>query len=114
MKINNLTKKTILAQEARLADKLWARMKGLLGEQKLLPGQGLVLKPCNSIHTFFMNFSIDVLFLDKADRVVKMFSVLKPFRLTSVYFSAHLAIELPAGVIQATGTSLGDIVQLED
>jgi hypothetical protein len=113
MKINNVTKGVTLAQNAIMADKLWQRIKGLLGKKELAPGHGLVLKPCNSVHTFFMFFSIDVLFVDKANRVIKALPNLKPFRLTFLYFNASIAVELPAGLIQASGTSEGDILQLE-
>ena len=114
MKINNATRGIVLAQEAIIADKLWMRVKGLLGKKALAKGCGLVLKPCNSIHTFFMLFSIDVLFVDRVGRVVKALSNLKPFCLTSIYFNAYLAVELPAGLIQASGTTEGDILRLEE
>jgi uncharacterized protein len=113
MKINNITKNVVLAQEAIVASKLWQRVKGLLGQKELKPGSGLVLKPCNSVHTFFMLFSIDVLFLDKANRVIKAVSGLKPFRLTPLYFNAYITIELPVGVIQASKTAQGDILCIE-
>jgi len=97
-----------------MADKPWQRVKGLLGEKKLMPGYGLVLKPCNSIHTFFMLFPIDVLFVDKTNRVIKALAGLKPFRLTPLYFNARFVVELPAGLIQASGTSEGDVLRLEE
>ena len=113
MRINNTTKKCILAQEAAVADKLWQRVSGLLGKKEVAPGGGLILKPCNSIHTCFMSFPIDALFVDKRGKVVKAFSGLKPFRLTPIYFNACLVIELPAGIIQSSGTSEGDTLTLE-
>ncbi len=103
-----------MAQEATLADRLWQRVKGLLGKKVLRPGCGLVLKPCNSIHTYFMRFPIDVLFVDKANRVIKTLPGLKPYRLTALYFNAYFVIELPVGLIKASGTSEGDILRLEE
>ena len=114
MKINNTTKGVILAQQALIAVNPWQRMKGLLGENNLPSGGGLVIKPCNSIHTWLMRFSIDVLFLDKAGRVIKALPDLKPFSLTPLYFNALLAVELPAGVLKLSGTSEGDMVSLEE
>ena len=114
MKVSNITRGVVLAQEALLADKLWQRVKGLLGKKTLLEGHGLVLKPCNSIHTYFMGFPIDVLFVDKANRVIKALPYLKPFRLTPLYSNAYLTIELPMGVIQGSGTSEGDTLLLEE
>lgn len=73
-----------------------------------------MIKPCNSIHTWFMRFSIDVLFLDKAGRVIKALPDLRPFSLTPLYFNALLAVELPAGVLKLSGTGEGDMVSLEE
>lgn len=89
------------------------RMKGLLGKKELKKGQALVLKPCNSIHTFFMRFPIDVLFVDKDNRVIEAISKVQPFRLTYIYFNAALAIELPTATIQSSSTSKGDSILLE-
>jgi len=114
MKINNTTRSVVLAQDAIVADKLWQRIKGLLGEKELPAGCGLVLKPCNAVHTCFMSFSIDLLFLNKAGRVVKALSDFKPFRLTPLYFNTCIAVELPAGVIKASGTLEGDVLSLEE
>lgn len=113
MRIVNQTKNQILAEEAVLADTLPQRMKGLLGRKEFKHGEALILKPCNSIHTFFMRFPIDVLFLDKNKRVVKAIPDLKPFRISNIYFSSVLAVELPANTIQATSTTSGDLISLD-
>jgi hypothetical protein len=113
MKIINQTKDTVLAKEVIIADTFLKRVKGLLGRKDFLPGQTLIIKPCNSIHTFFMQFPIDVLFVDKDNRVIKTLSSVKPFRLTSIYFQASFIIELPSGTIQSTLTCKGDTLLLE-
>ena len=113
MKISNRTKDTVLAEEAILAGSLFKRIKGLLGKKELKHGQALILKPCNSIHTFFMSFPIDVLFMGKQNEVVKAISNIHPFRLSGVYFRASYVIELPAGTLQITRTEDGDHLQLE-
>ena len=112
MRIVNKTKNTILAEEVILADAAFKRIKGLLGKKELKIGKALVLKPCSSVHTFFMRFPIDVLFVDKDNRIIKIIPSLKPFRLTGVYFHAAFAIELPAGTIQSTLTYKGDTLQI--
>lgn len=112
MKIINITKNTVISEDAVLADVPFKRMKGLLGKKYLGKSEALILKPCNSVHTFFMRFPIDVLFLDKNNRVVKAINSLKPFRVTPIYFTATLAIELPIGTIQGTSTRQDDILQL--
>ena len=113
MTIINKTKNTVLAEEAGIADSPFSRIKGLLGKNGLNRGEALVIRPCNSIHTFFMRFTIDVLFVNKNNRVVKAVSCLKPFRLSAIYLGASFVIELPNGVIQSTSTQAGDIVSLQ-
>jgi len=113
MKITNITRNAVLADKALVADSLLLRIKGLLGKKELKSGEALVIKPCNSIHTMFMQFNIDVLFVSKDNRVVKVISSLRPFRLTRTYFSAHLTIELPSGIIESSNTCTGDIVKFD-
>lgn len=108
MKIINKTKNTILAEEVIIADTPFARFKGLLGRKELEKGKALILNPCNSIHTFFMQFTIDVLFVDKNNCVVKAVSNIKPGRMTPIYFKAAFVVELPAGTIGNTQTSPGN------
>jgi uncharacterized membrane protein (UPF0127 family) len=108
VRIDNLTKKTELATAARLASNPWSRMAGLLGKKGLADGGGLVLLPCSSIHTFFMRFAIDVLYLDKEATVLKVVPALKPFRFSGVLRHAHYTVELPVGTIERSNTSPGD------
>lgn len=113
MQIRNLTRNAELAGSARVARTIWSRFIGLLGRSSLDPGQALVLEPCGSVHTAFMRFTIDVLFLDRSGRVVKAIPSLKPFRVSGMLWGAHTTVELPSGVIAATGTAVGDQVVLE-
>lgn len=110
MKIINKTKNTSLAEEVMVADTPFRRMKGLLGNKEFSKGTAVLIKPCNSIHTFFMRFPIDVLFVDKGNRIIKAISTIKPFRLTRIYFNAAFAIELPSQTIQSTYTQEGDLI----
>jgi len=104
MKIINRTTNTVLATEALIADSYFKRLKGLLGVKELRRNAGLVIRPCNSVHTFFMRFPIDVLFVDKNNRIIKTIPHLKPYCFTALYFGAVFVIELPAGTIEATST----------
>jgi len=113
MKIINLSNNIVLADRARAADTFWRRLVGLLNRNSLEKGEALILKPCSSIHTLFMRFSIDVLFLDKNNKVIGLLSVFRPFRFSPVYFGASLAIELPAGTFQHTQTKLGNSIKIE-
>lgn len=113
MRIINKQKNTVLADDAVLADTLLKRMRGLLGYKEIKKGQALILNPCNSIHTFFMKFPIDVLFLNKNNQVIKIIHSMKPFRLSNIYLSSILAVELPIGTIEASRTKKGDIICFE-
>ncbi len=112
MKISNLTRNSLLADKAELAIGLGQRLKGLLGRHGLDKGEGLVIKPCSSVHTFFMRFAIDVIFVDKANQVAKTIEDMQPFRMSNPFLSAHLVIELPVGTIRKTNTRVGDRLEL--
>lgn len=114
MKIINQSNNLILANDAFVANRIFSRLKGLLGRKEFPSGKGIILKPCNSIHTFFMAFSIDVLFVGKDNRVKKVIENLVPNRLSCIYFDAAFAIELPAGTIKACPISAGDTIILQD
>ena len=73
LKILNLTRNAILAEKAIIADSFFRRLQGLLGQDSLASGAGLILKPCDSIHTFFMRFPIDAAFVDKNNRVTRLY-----------------------------------------
>ena len=73
------------------------RSKGLLGRASMDEGEGLWIVPCPMIHTFFMKFPIDVLFLDSGLRVVRVIEGLRPWRLSPWVWSAHSVLELPGG-----------------
>jgi len=113
MKIIDKTRNTVLAEDAKVAVSIVSRIKGLLGRKKLGSGEALIIKRCNAVHTFFMRFAIDILFLDKDNRLVKIIPSFKPFRLTAVYLKAVTTIELPAGASQAASVEEGDIIQFE-
>ena len=90
-----------------LAASLPARMKGLLGKERLDAGKGLLIRPCKGIHTIFMKFPIDVVFLDKDNRIIALIRDFPPNRLTNVYRKATAVLELPAGTL-SEGIVIGD------
>jgi uncharacterized protein len=108
--VRNLTKGTIIASEASAADTSQKRRTGLLRHLSLPQGQGLWIVPTEAVHTFGMKFSIDLLFLDRRKKVLKLRRDMGR-RGIAICLRAHSVLELPAGTIQATGTSVGD--QLE-
>ncbi len=111
MTFRNRTRGMVLSDRTRVADRLVSRMVGLLATDRLEDGEGLWIEPCTSIHTWFMRFPIDALFLDDGGRVVKLVRTMKPWRLTSIARRARGVLELPAGTLDRTGTSVGDEVE---
>ena len=113
-RVTNRTRGSILADRAEEAISLWSRLIGLMGRTDLPLGQGLHIKPCNSIHTFFMRIPIDALFLDGEGRVVKKYDALPPWRATGLSFRTRSVLELPAGTASASRTQEGDQIHFEE
>ena len=109
--MNRRTGQTMATQILTAFDSA-SRRKGLLGRDSLDPGSALVIAPCNSIHTWFMRFAIDVAFVTKDGRILKIRSGLGPWRL-SMAARAFAVIELPAGSLASSDTVEGDRVFLE-
>ncbi|MFH1622296.1 MAG: DUF192 domain-containing protein [Candidatus Omnitrophota bacterium] len=112
-KIVNKTKNIILAEKTEIADTPLKRMKGLLGKNNLNQGEGLIIKPCSSIHTFFMRFSIDVVFLDDYNEVTALTESLPPFRFFGSFLKGKIVLELPQGTIARTKTSINDKIEIQ-
>lgn len=110
--MRNNTRDTVLAQAADLANTSETRRTGLLKHERLNPGEGLWIVPCESVHTFFMKFPIDLVYLDKKHKVRKVRHRMVPWRL-SACLTAHSILELPAGTVEQTGTKVGDELAVE-
>lgn len=87
----------IICQKMVTASQLFDRMKGLMFSLELPDCDGFLIAPCNSIHTFFMLYKLDVLFLDRDFKVIKAVYDLSPWRMTWIYFRAHQVLEMKAG-----------------
>lgn len=110
VRVANLTRKTLLAASVEVADSGPKRSKGLLGRKGLAPGTGLWIIPCEAVHTFWMQFPIDLVYLDRSYRIRKLKSSVGPWRL-SACLSAHSILELAPGTIRETRAELGDILE---
>lgn len=108
VRVENLTRQTVLAERGELASNPWLRMKGLLGRDGLEPGQALVIRPCQGVHTWLMRFPIDVVHVDRQGRVLRVLDALRPNRLGPIVWRSAYVVELPAGVARQTGTVAGD------
>jgi uncharacterized protein len=101
-----------LATDLEVAVDRATRNKGLLGRDGLGEGAGMLIAPTNAVHTFFMRFPIDILFVRKDGRVAKVRVSVKPWRLAAS-FSAWAVVELPAGTAQSLGVRPGDRLVVE-
>ena len=115
IRILNQSRDCVLAAQAELARSFWARGRGLMGRATLPEGYALIILPESSIHTFFMRVPIDVLFVDRGDTVIGMREAMPPSRPFAgvAPWRGRYVIEMPAGVIAATGTAVGDQLVLK-
>ncbi|MEP6962886.1 MAG: DUF192 domain-containing protein [Acidobacteriota bacterium] len=111
LRVINKTKGRVLADHADIADTSAKRRTGLLKHTGLNSGEGLWIVPCEGVHTFAMQFTIDVLFLSKKRVVMKTRPNMVKRRL-ALSLLAHSVVELPAGTIDETGTQKGDQLEL--
>ncbi len=111
MRAINLTAKKELAGDVSVASNILKRIKGLLGTNELNIGEAMWIRPCTSIHTFFMRFPIDVILLNKQNRIIALRKGLRPNRMTPIYLQAASVLELPEGIICATSTRVGDEIE---
>ena len=110
----NRSKDTVVAAEVELAETAWSRLKGLLGrsEKEFAPGKGLWIYPSQGVHTFGMSYPIDVIYLDSAERVIRVCHRLAPSRIGPLKLRARSVIELPAGTLAQSRTSAGDALEI--
>ena len=110
--IQNWTRSAELAARSEVAQGMLRRGLGLMGRRGWAGSDGMVLTGCNSIHTFFMRMPIDVVYLDKSNRVLRADATMKPWRFGPIVWKAKTVVELPAGTIERTGTKAGDLLQV--
>jgi uncharacterized membrane protein (UPF0127 family) len=102
---------TVVCDRCVVADRMWPRMKGLLGHTSLPGGEGILLSPASSVHTLFMRFAIDVVFLDRDLRVLAVREAVRPWR-AAAKRGARSTLELPAGEARLRGLAVGDRLSL--
>lgn len=102
----------LILQRLATAESLPSRMRGLLGRDGLPEGDGLLIRPCPSIHTFFMRFTIDAIFVDVANTVVRVVRDITPFRAVSGGWKAHGCIEVQSGWLSGDAVREGDALEL--
>lgn len=112
MKVYNSSKNIIIADDVKVAKNLFTRSVGLLSRSYISSDEGLVIKPCCSIHTFFMKFTIDVLFVNKKNEIIAVYQSVVPNRILPIHLTSSYVIELSTGQILDKKIEIRDIIQL--
>ncbi len=112
-RVRNTSSGAVVAECVERATSIASRMKGLLGRAEFPRGCGLWIEPCSAIHTFFMRFSIDAVFIAAGGDVLRTYEDLKPFRLTRHVAGARSVLELPAGTLRASPVRKGERLSWE-
>jgi uncharacterized membrane protein (UPF0127 family) len=89
MKVYHRATGQLLAEQVALANTFFTRLRGLIARSRLAPTEALWLRPCNGVHTWWMHYAIDVIFLDRELRIVKLVENMRPFRLTAPHREAR-------------------------
>ncbi len=98
----------IIASKVRIAETFKSRSIGLLDRSSIAEEEGLLIKPCNSIHTFFMKFPIDAIFLNKDNIVVKVVHGIPAWRLSGAMLRGFMVLELKSGTATKYGIVAGN------
>lgn len=112
MKIINIKNNVVLADKAKVANTFLTRLVGLLNRSSLDKGEALILDPSYAIHTLFMRFTIDAMFLDKNNKVIGLIHAIQPFRFSPAFYKSVLTIEFPENTLRISDTQLGDIIKI--
>ena len=107
------TEGAIVCERCEIPESSFGRARGLIGRSGLEPGSGMLIDAAPSVHMFFMRFPIDVVFLDRDRKVVRVVHGLRPWRVAGAR-RAVAALELPAGAAAEAGVQEGDVLSLED
>lgn len=105
-------KKKNLIPNALYAESFLSRIKGLMGSQKLSADKGLLIPNCRQVHTFFMNYTIDIIFLDKKNKVIDI-QTLSPWKVSRWMRKAQKVLEVPKGFAKKKGLKNGDVLEVK-
>ena len=112
VKVRNVTRNVELGRKVRVASSFLDRAVGLLGTVSLNVGEGMWLSPCRSIHTFFMRYPIDVVFVGAEDTVLSQ-RTYPPWKISGWQTKSRGVLELTAGTLERTGTRVGDKITFD-
>jgi uncharacterized protein len=108
VRVENLTRQTDLVSAGKIANTHWTRLRGLIGVRDLPAGHGLIIEPCHGVHCLFMSIRIDVVYANRQHQVVALDRAMKPWSFGRIYRDSRYVVEGPVGMIERTGTQVGD------
>ena len=113
-KLTNKTKNKMVVPNLNVAADIWTRNKGLLGKKTMASSEALFILRCNAIHTFFMNFPIDVAFVNRKMVVKKIMTNVQPWRATWPVLTAAHVIEFAGGTLTQENITVGDQLHVDN
>ncbi len=112
--IFNVTKNKVVVENLQMATNPWTRFWGLMGKPGMPEGvDGLWIEPCADIHSFFLRFEFDAVFLNKEGEVLHLMERMKPWRISKFVKGGRVVLEMDGGQIARLGIQLGDILQIQ-
>lgn len=112
--LKNLTKNQIITPKVIEAKTFWERSKGLLGREGIEKDTSMWIHRCPSIHTFFMRFKIDAVFVDRKLKVTSIKDCIPPGRITLPHLGSDSVFEMAAGLAQEMNIQVGDQLHVGD
>lgn len=112
MQLINVTNGAVLADFVQVAGNFMTRLKGLIGRTGLKSDEALIIQPCKSVHTCFMSFPIDVIFLNSESYILRTMENMQPYRFSPIVAGSRMVVELPSGRLAATLTGVGHQMKL--
>ncbi|SCP98041.1 DUF192 domain-containing protein [Anaerobium acetethylicum] len=112
VKVYNASKNRIILGEAEIADTFFTRFRGLLGRKGLAADAGLIINPCNSVHMIGMRFPIDVIFVNRDNRICHIQHSMRKMSVSPVVRGARFVIEAPEGISKRLNIEMGDEIKI--
>ena len=114
MKIYNTSQNNLIADNVKVAKNFFTRSIGLLSRKSISDGEALIIKPCNSIHTFFMKFDIDVIFVNKKNKIIAIYENVPKNKILPIHLTSCYVIELPAGTSERKNIKKEDVIEIRN
>ena len=112
MNIYNSSQNNLIAADVRVARNFFSRSIGLISKKILSDNEALIIKPCCSIHTLFMKFDIDVLFVNNKNEIIALYERVKPWRILPIHWNSSYVIELAPGSISNKNIKKDDLFKM--